>query len=256
MEDKKTVAINCDMAEEDGPLSEHSKALFPLLYSCNISCGAHAGDALQIQQTIAAAIAHRVQIGAHPSYPDRIGFGRRDINISNSALKASLFYQLHALKGMVEYQAARISYVKAHGALYHAINNNKHVAELFAEIVLSIDENMSLMGCSGSVLEQAAVSKGGQFIAEAFLDRRYNNSGGLVQRGQEKAIISQADEVLEQVLDLVVKHQVQSLNGYLLPIKATSFCVHGDHSNTLDILRYLQKELPAFGIQLANSHKQ
>lgn len=241
------LAINCDMAEGEGALSKQQIALFSLLSSCNISCGAHAGDSIQIRQTIAAAVNFDLKIGAHPSYPDRLGFGRHRINISRNNLKYSLLSQLFFIKKEVELQNATLSYVKAHGALYNEIADDITLANFFVEIVRSLDMPLAIMGLAGSSLQRIVESKGLSFIAEAFLDRRYNTAGRLLARSHPQSIITDPQQVLQQLLDILQLQRVKPVEGAYLNLTAESFCVHGDHTNTPNILAYLQHKLPSYG---------
>ncbi len=241
------LAINCDMAEGEGALSKQQRALFPLLSSCNISCGAHAGDSIQIRQTIAAAKAFDLKIGAHPSYPDRLGFGRRSMNISTNDLKDSLSNQLFFIKKEVAVQNATLCYVKAHGALYNEIADDVSLAQFFVEVVGSFDRRLAIMGLPGSVLQRTVESKGLTFITEAFLDRRYNAAGRLLTRTHPQSIMTDPEQVLQQLLDILQEQRVKSFEGSYLNLSADSFCVHGDHINTPSILAYLQHKLPFYG---------
>jgi len=153
----KSIDINCDLGESYGNYKIGiDDAVFPYLSSCNIACGFHGGDPLHIKSTISKAIKYNVQIGAHPSYPDRLGFGRNKMNIAGRELQAIVEYQVAALKSMVESQGTQLNYVKPHGALYNSLSNDIEEAKYVFAGILAIDPNLKIMGLAGSAVESYA----------------------------------------------------------------------------------------------------
>ena len=218
-------------------------AIFPLISSCSIACGLHGGDPLTIEATIWQALAHGVRIGAHPSYPDLAGFGRRRMHLPPAELTAVVKYQVAALKGLTESHGGRLAYVKPHGALYNVAADDEAEARAVLRAVREIDPGLALMGLAGSVMERVAAEAGTAFIAEAFADRRYSAQGRLVARSQAGAVLETPALAAAQVLRLVQRQEVESLDGTLVPIRAQSICIHGDNPQAVNILRAIREVL-------------
>lgn len=216
------------------------EALFPYINSCSIACGFHGGDPLTIQKTIQTALKYKLNIGAHPSYPDLVGFGRRKMSLSKGELTASVLYQVGALKSMVESLGGSLNYVKPHGALYNSMAQNQEEAFAVIEAIQLLDVNLALMGLANSPLKEWARAKGIRFIAEAFADRSYTIDGQLMARSAPNALLTKPVEVLEQVSEIIKKKRVGTKNGFF-SIEAQSICIHGDNPAALDILKCLQK---------------
>jgi len=236
------IDINCDLGESYGHFKVgNDEVLFPFLTSCNIACGFHAGDPLHIENTIILAMQHQLRIGAHPSYPDLAGFGRRSMQLGANELKAILKYQIAALKGMVESHGGQLAYVKPHGALYNKAAVDAAECQVIIDAMKEIDPSLALMGLAGSTMESIAAANQLPFIAEAFADRRYTDNGQLQARSAENAVINNVKEAVEQVLSIINEQKVRTVTGSFYPINAQSICVHGDTLATLDILRGLKK---------------
>lgn len=216
------------------------EALFPYINSCSIACGFHGGDPLTIQYSIKSALKYNLRIGAHPSYPDLVGFGRRKMHLSNAELTAAILYQVGALKSMVESLGGSLTYVKPHGALYNSMAQNKAEAFAVIEAIQLLDSNLALMGLANSPLEGWAREKNIQFIPEAFGDRSYTEKGQLMARSEPNALLTNPSEVLKQVTHIIKEKRVQTQNGFL-SIAAESICIHGDNPAALDILKSLKK---------------
>jgi UPF0271 protein len=232
------IDINCDMGESIGSnIIGNDAAIFPYITSCNIACGFHGGDPYHIQKTIDKALEHGVRIGAHPSYQDLEGFGRRKMEIERSKLKSILQYQVSAVKGMVESAGGRLSYVKPHGALYNTAAMSVDETQTIIEGVSEIDNNIALMGLANSVMMSEAEKSEISFIAEAFADRRYNSNGQLKSRNEGDSVIHNPDEALQQVVSLWLENKINTDDGNQLNIKADSICVHGDNPQAVEILK-------------------
>ena len=244
------IDLNCDMGESHEDKSvEHEKDIFPYITSCNIACGFHAGDPLHIKKTIALAIQHNVQIGAHPSYPDRANFGRKAMNLSADELQACIEYQVGALKALVQAQNSKLKYVKPHGALYNKMAVNKDEATAVIKAIQSIDPSLALMGLAGSDLESWAKKFGIRFIAEAFMDRSYQSNGQLTPRSEEGAVLHEAKDYLNQTLSIIQKGEITAKSGELISLKAQSLCVHGDNPSAIEILETLKQAFAENGIK-------
>lgn len=243
------IDINCDMGESFGNYTiGNDEKVFPYITSCNIACGFHGGDPLHIEKTIKGALAHGVQIGAHPSYPDLAGFGRRYMQIKADELKAIVKYQVAALKGMTESLGGQLAYVKPHGALYNTAAKQKTEALAIIEAVQAIDSSLILMGLAGSPIEALAREIGIPFVAEAFADRKYMSDGSLRSRTLDEAVIEDPKEATAQVLSIVLDQRVQTYEGSSLPLKAQSVCIHGDNRQVEALLQAIDIGLTKAGV--------
>ena len=233
------IDINCDLGE--GLDNEH--IIMPLISSCNISCGAHAGSIEIMDKVIQLAVKHKVKIGAHPSFPDRKNFGRKVLDISNSDLQKSLEDQLTILKDRALLQNATIHHVKPHGALYNLIAVNREKASIVIAAIQHVFEAVKLYVPYQSRIEEVAVQSGIEIVYEAFAARMYNEDLSLVSRTFSNALIQDKLEVLKQVQKISNKQLVTTVNFHEKKIKASTFCVHGDTKNAIEILEYLHKHL-------------
>lgn len=232
------IEINCDMGESYGAFTiGKDELLMPFVDACNIACGYHGGDPLIIDRTVRLAVDAQKKIGAHPSYPDIVGFGRRKMNLSADELKACVKYQVSALKGIVESYGGQLSYVKPHGALYNTIAYDMREASCVIDAILSLDDQLAFMGLAGSPLAQLCAQKGVSFVAEAFGDRRYLSDGSLMGRMEPGAVIISPIEAAKQVMNIGRHGKVVSDSGESISIKADSICVHGDNESALEILK-------------------
>lgn len=238
------IDINCDMGESYGRFKVgNDNKIFPYITSCNIACGFHGGDPLTIEQTIKNALQHHVKIGAHPSYPDLMGFGRRQMTMRKDELKALVKYQVAALKGMTESLGGQLTYVKPHGALYNTAASEITEATTIIQAILEIDSSLILLGLAGSVLEKAAQYSDIQFAAEAFADRTYTAEGKLMARARPNAVIHEPNRAVEQVLDIILQQKVVSNDNTLVSIKADSLCIHGDNPAAVELLQNIDEAL-------------
>jgi UPF0271 protein len=233
------IDINCDLGE--GFNNEH--IIMPLISSCNISCGAHAGSLEIMDKVIQLARKYKVKIGAHPSFPDRDNFGRNVLDISNSDLQKSLEDQLTIFKDRALLQNATIHHVKPHGALYNLIAINSEKASVVIAAIQHVFEAVKLYVPYQSRIEEIAIQSGLEIVYEAFADRRYNEDLSLVSRTFSNALIKDKQEVLKQVQKIANKQLVTTVNFHEKKIKASTFCVHGDTKNAIEILEYLHKYL-------------
>lgn len=216
--------------------------LMPYIDACNIACGFHAGDPSIMETTIRKALRAGLEIGAHPSYPDRDGFGRRFMEINESDLTALIKYQICALMGMVIAQGGELNHVKVHGALYNQAAKNLLEARAIVKAVSSISKNLLLYAPPNSILSEQGTKYGLTVFHEAFIDRRYNEDGSLVSRSLEKAVIHNGQLAWQQVRSICEQGEVQTINGAYIPILANTFCIHGDNPNALSILQTIQIE--------------
>ncbi|MFY0603066.1 MAG: 5-oxoprolinase subunit PxpA [Flavobacteriaceae bacterium] len=232
------IDINCDIGE--GLDNEH--LLMPLISSCNIACGGHAGSIEIIDEVIKLAIEHDVKIGAHPSFPDRKNFGREVMDISNEELMKSLIAQLELFKGRAFLQQAEIHHVKPHGALYNVITINKEKATVVINAIQHVFKDIKIYVPYNSVIEKVAQEHGVKIVYEAFADRNYNDNLTLVSRALPYALITDKEKVVEHVKKMSERFVVRTVSCNEQPIKAQTFCVHGDNKHAIKILEELNKE--------------
>ena len=236
------IDINCDLGEWYGKRNlATEKAIMPYISSCNIACGFHSGDPLTIEKTILLALKHNVKIGAHPSYPDFQGFGRRNMSLSKDELIACVRYQVSALKGMVEALGGKLHHVKPHGALFNFSAKDKMSAEAIGEAISSIDNNLIWYGLSGSPIEEIAQKYELRFWHEVFADRRYKEDLSLRSRDLDGAVLHDTQMVVEQVKGFVDNNKVLTYNGLQKNIQADTICIHSDTSGAIELAKEIFK---------------
>lgn len=232
-----SIDINCDMGESYGQfIMGNDDKIFPYITSCNVACGFHGGDPLHLERTIRGALEYGVQVGAHPSYPDRWGFGRRSMKLPFNDLRSIIRYQIAAICGVTRALGGRVTYVKPHGALYNTAADDAEEAAAIVEAVISLKENLAFLGLAGSMMESVARQYGLPFIPEAFADRRYRKNR-LVPRDEKDAVIRDPEEAARQAGSIVCDHLVRSPEGVEMSVEARSICVHGDHPEAPEILK-------------------
>jgi len=242
------VDLNCDCGECLPGVDE--KTILSLVTSCNIACGGHAGNKDSMVQTVQWAMNNRLAIGAHPSYPDPGAFGRRSLKLSKAAFQSSIKSQIDALAEVLQLQGAELAHIKAHGALYHDLNQNQTLTSQYLEALEEYLKDTAIMTMPGSILEAEALKLGYTVIREAFADRKYLDQSRLMKRGQKGAVIEQPFEVLAQIKSMAIDGKVTTFSGENVAIKADSYCLHSDHIGTLQILRYLREHLEGESIKL------
>ncbi|MBN2898972.1 MAG: LamB/YcsF family protein [Clostridia bacterium] len=219
----KNIDINADMGEGYGIYKVgDDAALMPYITSANIACGFHAGDYNTMHKTVGLAQENKLKIGAHPGYPDRMEFGRKAMHYDLEVLRAQLLYQLGALDAMIRYRGGQLHHVKPHGAFYHLATSDKAVAEMIAETVAAMGQDIALVGMYEAEMRLAASKYGLPYKSEIFADRRYQKNGLLVPRDQADAVITDVDEGIAQIKALLT-------GGY--PVD--TICVHGDNRESL-----------------------
>ncbi|RCW74749.1 5-oxoprolinase subunit PxpA [Saliterribacillus persicus] len=241
-----SIDLNCDLGEGIGKDAE----IIPYVSSVNIACGFHAGDSLMMHKTVKLAKEHGVKIGAHPSFQDIEGFGRRNIQILPSEAYAITVYQIGALLGFVKANDATLHHVKPHGALYNMASRDKDLADAIAKAIFDVDPDLVLYGLAGSELIRAGEKVGLSVYHEVFADRTYQNDGSLTPRTEQDAVIHDVDDAIEQVLAIVDREEITAIDGSLLPIKANTVCIHGDTEEAVAFAQQLTRELKLLGIML------
>ena len=232
------IDINCDLGEYYGSrIKRTDLTIMPFINSCNIACGFHSGDPVCINDTITAAIANDVNIGAHPSFPDLQGFGRRDMNLAATELEAILLYQISALQGMVAVAGKRLHHVKPHGALYNRAAKDKVYATVILETVNRIDPNLFVYCLAESQMASIATEKGIPFKSEVFLDRQYEPDLTLRSRKVDGAVLG-FEEAKNQLECFVSDSKVRVSNGEFMPLKVDTICIHSDTDGAFEMAEF------------------
>lgn len=248
----KTMDLNSDLGEGFGQWSMGDDALMlSVVSSANVACGFHAGHPAGILNTLKKAAAAGVVVGAHISYPDLVGFGRRNMEIASHELTADVIYQIGALQGMAKAAGTVVQYVKPHGALYNTIAVDDRQAQAVIDGLKAIDSSLPLVGLAGSRILRLAHSQGLHTIAEAFADRAYQRDGSLAPRHMAGSVLHDAQRVARRVLQLINEGGLMSVDGEFIPLQADSVCVHGDTPGAVDMARQVRALLESSGIVIA-----
>ena len=247
-----SVDLNCDMGESFGAWKMGNDAeLMNYVSSINVACGFHAGDASVMRNTVETAIEMGVAIGAHPSFPDLQGFGRREIKMPVREIFDCVLYQVSALKGICEALGGKLHHVKAHGALYNQAAKDAPIAETIAKAVYAVDKNLFFYGLSGSHLISEAEKIGLRTASEVFADRTYQFDGNLTPRSANDALIKNSEQSLVQVLEMIKEQTVTATNNEKISIKAETICIHGDGENALEFAREIHQKLIENGVNIS-----
>ena len=244
------IDINSDLGEGFGQWTmSDDVAMLDIVTSANIACGFHAGDPSTMRRMCESAVARRVTIGAHVSYPDLAGFGRRFIDIDPGELRDAVSYQLGALAGFAAAAGTYVSYVKPHGALYNTIVHHEAQAQAVVDGVACIAE-LPIVGLAGSAVLRVAAEAGLRAVTEAFVDRAYNADGTLVSRSQPGAVLHDIAEIASRAVRMVTDGVVTAIDGSDVPIAAESICVHGDTPGAVAIAAAVRGALEGAGVDV------
>ena len=246
------IDLNADIGE--GAVSAGGvgdAALLRVVTSASIACGGHTGDAATMRTAITLAHAAKVSIGAHPSYPDREGFGRRVMSIGARELGASLRAQIEACQTIAARVGATVRHVKPHGALYNEAADDAAVADIIIDAVRDIDSRLAVMALAGSVLAERAATAGLRVWREGFADRAYTAGARLVSRGQRGAVRDTVADVVAQGLRLATECRVRTVDGDDLPLEVDTICVHGDTPGAVVLATALREALVERGVRVA-----
>lgn len=244
-----TIDLNCDMGESFGAWEMgHDSDIMPYIHSANIACGFHAGDPHTMRKTVAEAIKHHVNIGAHPGFNDLIGFGRRNIPVTPEQAYDLVVVQIGALAAVAKSQGAKLHHVKPHGALYNMSANNEGLATAIAQAVYDVDPSLILFTLANSKTVTIAQSMGLTVKQEVFADRSYQDDGLLTPRSQADAMITNIDVSIQQVLHMVKDGFVIAQSGKKIPIQADTLCIHGDQAGALVFAKKIHSVLKQEGL--------
>ena len=243
------VDLNSDLGESFGAYTVGmDEAVIAHVSSANIACGFHAGDPLVMERTVAACRAAGVAAGAHPGFPDLLGFGRRSMACSPREVKAYIQYQMGALLAFAAAQGIRLQHVKPHGALYNMAAKDPELARAVAQAVAEVDREVILLGLAGSEMLKAGREAGLRTACEVFADRAYRADGSLVPRGTPGAVLHDRDEAIERTVRMVTQGKVTALTGEEIAIEAHSVCVHGDNPSAVEFVRDIRARLEREGV--------
>lgn len=245
------IDINSDLGESFGAwrMGEDAQML-AIVSSANVACGFHAGDPAGILRTLAAAAQRGVCVGAHVSYPDLVGFGRRNMDIAPEDLRADVIYQIGALQALATAAGTQVRYVKPHGALYNTIAHHRAQADAVMDAMQAVDKDLVLLALAGSPLIAWASQRGVAVVAEAFADRAYNADGTLVSRREKGAVLHDAEVVAQRMLQLVQTGEIESITGARVRLQAHSICVHGDSAGAVAMAQRVREYLSAAGVHI------
>ncbi|WP_123299182.1 LamB/YcsF family protein [Comamonas sp. BIGb0124] len=245
--------LNSDLGESFGAWRMgDDAALLEVVTSANVACGFHAGDPAGILATLKDAARRGVVVGAHVSYPDLAGFGRRNMDIASADLVAGVIYQIAALQGLATAAGTRVRYVKPHGALYNTIAHDRRQAQDVIAALHEIDPSLVLLALAGSPLIGWARDSGLEVRAEAFADRAYTPQGALVSRREPGAVLHDPRSIGDRMLRLVQEGRLEAVDGSLVHLEADSICVHGDSPGAVAIAQQLRERLMHEGVQLGS----
>ena len=246
---RATVDLNADIGEGFGRYRiEGDEALLRMISSANIACGFHAGDANTMAETVSRCRDAGVAVGAHPGFPDLLGFGRRRMEVAPAEVANMVVYQMGALDGFARVAGVRLHHVKLHGALYNMAATDPELADAVAQAVLTYDPLLPLVASGGSCMDEAARRVGLTVVREVFADRAYRPDGTLVDRGTPGAVLTDANAAAARIARLIRDGRIVAQDGTLLNLTAESICVHGDNEAALAMVAAIRRELAAAGI--------
>jgi len=253
------IDINCDMGESFGAYTLGlDEEVIKYITSANIACGYHAGDPLVMEQTISLAKNHGVSVGAHPGFPDLMGFGRRNIDATLPEIRGYVIYQIGALQAFAKAQGLKVEHVKPHGALYLMAVEDEKISEAIVEAIASVDKDLiyvALAGSKGEMMTKIGERIGLRVAYEAFPDRAYTPEGTLVSRRQPGAVIKDPDVVAQRALMMAKEGKVVAIDGTEIPFRPETLCVHGDTPGAVNLVKKIQKALTEAGVEVVSLPK-
>lgn len=245
-----TIDLNADLGEDESPEAEaRDIAIMDIVSSCNIACGGHAGSPESMRTMLTAARTRQIAPGAHPSYPDRSGFGRRSIDISLEELEACLTSQLQDIRNIADQVGVPLTHLKPHGALYNDAQDDPALSGLLVD--MSARAGLALVSMPKSLIQKKAAERNIRFIGEAFIDRRYTAGGRLLPRSEEGAVIEDESDRIVQGLTLAKGGALTAQDGTILQVAAHTLCLHSDSDGALETARKMRMALEKAGIAIS-----
>jgi UPF0271 protein len=247
----EVIDLNADLGEDESPEgTARDIAIMDIVSSCNIACGGHAGSPTSMRTMLAAAKARHIAPGAHPSYPDRAGFGRQSMDMPMEDLEACLTSQLRDIQNMAEEVGVSLTHLKPHGALYNDAQDDPELSALL--VAMAARTGLALVSMSGSLVQDKAAKENIPFIAEAFIDRRYTSDSRLVPRSEAGAVITDEEDRISQGLALATGAALTTQDGGSLEIEAQSLCLHSDSDGALETAKKMRLALEKAGIAISS----
>ena len=238
------IDLNCDMGESFGMYKMGlDEEVIKYISSANVACGFHAGDPQWMRETVHLAEVHGVAVGAHTSFPDLVGFGRRNIEVSPDEARNDVIYQIGALQAFTS--GHRLQHVKPHGAMYNRAVVDEDLARSICEAILEVDSDLILIALAGSRWVDIAQDMGLRVAREIFADRALNPNGTLVSRSKDGSVLHDVDEVADRSLRMVREGKATSIDGDTIEVDAESLCIHGDTPGAVEMARVLRQRLDA-----------
>lgn len=248
--------INCDMGESFGAYKLGlDEEVIKYITSANIACGYHAGDPLVMERTVSLAKNHGVSVGAHPGFPDLMGFGRRNVDATLAEIRGYVTYQIGALQAFASAQGVRVEHVKPHGALYLMAVENEKISEAIVEAIASVDKDLifvALAGSKGEKMTEIGERVGLRVAYEAFPDRAYTPEGTLVSRRQLGAVIKDPDVVAQRALMMAREGKVVAIDGTTIALQPQTLCVHGDTPGAVNLVKKIRETLTGAGVDVTS----
>ena len=247
------VDLNSDLGESFGRYTiGMDDKIIPMITSANVACGYHASDPVVMNKTLAMAIEAGIRVGAHPGFPDLMGFGRRNLSVSPEEAKAYTLYQLGALDAFCRTNGLKMQHVKPHGALYNMAAKDYELSKAICEAIKEFDQELIVLALSGGELAHAAKNMGLRTALEVFADRAYEEDGTLVNRRKEGAMITDENLAISRVVRMIKEKKVTAITGKDIPIQADSVCVHGDGEKALAFVEKIRAALQDEGIEICS----
>ena len=245
-----TIDLNCDMGESFGMYKMGlDEEVIKYITSASIACGFHAGDPMWMRHTVRLAEEHDVAVGAHPSFPDLMGFGRRNMNMTPEEAKNDIIYQMGALQAFTNSKS--LQHVKPHGAMYNRAVDDEPLARAICEAALEVDPETILLALAGSRWVEIAEEMGVKVAREIFADRALNADGSLVSRSQPGAVLHSIEEVVDRSLRMVTEGKATAITGEEIEVQAESLCIHGDTPGAVEMARSLRQALESAGAKVS-----
>ena len=241
---KKEIDINADMGESFGHYKlGHDEELIKYVTSINVACGLHGGDPNVIRKTVSLAKKYKVKVGAHPSYPDLQGFGRRSMKMSPDEITNFIIYQLGVVSAFLKVEGLKLSHIKPHGALYNDAAKDEKIAIAIGNAVLLFEKTLPIVGLAKSKAIKVWKDMGLNVKEEVFADRNYNDNGTLVSRTEKDAVIKDPKLIAERVYDMVYKGKITSKYGKIIDVSFDTICIHGDTEDAVLIAKKIKEKL-------------
>jgi len=248
----RRIDLNCDVGESFGAYEIGADAeVMASISSANVACGFHGGDPAVMRRTVRLARDAAVAVGAHPGFPDLVGFGRREIRVTAQETEDLVLYQIGALAAIAQSEGVRLRHVKAHGALYNMAARDRALADAIARAVRAFDRSLVLFGLPGSELIRAGEAAGLAVASEGFADRSYEPDGSLTPRSRPGSVIHDVDSVVRRAVRMVEEERVAAADGSEIRLHVDTLCIHGDTPGAAELTRALAAGLARAGIAVA-----